>query len=267
MNEEIKPRKGRIGDLERVEMKESYDQGKSIAQIAVTFGRNVEAVERIFKKYYSVNTTDQDEAKYDLRKRPFWPTLKAQFKEEELMLLEYKWSEMVAQFKGDVLHTEEIQILDIIKYELLGDRCLTSIQSSQSQIDTYNQMIFDERSRDKDQQDTDYIINLERQRASLSAGLESRDREFRDLQEKKSKLLKDVKGTREQRIKRLEDSKESFTSWIATLMQDPDKLKQYGIEMEQMRMAVQKQKERLSDYHTYEDQTVDQPFLTPDTVK
>ena len=66
MNEEIKPRKGRIGDLERVEMKESYDQGKSIAQIAVTFGRNVEAVERIFKKYYSVNTTDQDEAKYDL---------------------------------------------------------------------------------------------------------------------------------------------------------------------------------------------------------
>tara|TARA_B100001559_G_C16333610_1_gene544655 strand:- start:348 stop:872 length:525 start_codon:yes stop_codon:yes gene_type:complete len=174
---------------------------------------------------------------------------------------------MVAQFKGDVLHTEEIQILDIIKYELLGDRCLTSIQSSQSQIDTYNKMIFDERSRDKDQQDIDYIINLERQRASLSAGLESRDREFQSLQDKKSKLLKDVKGTREQRIKRLEDSKESFTSWIITLMQDPDKLNRYGIEMEQMRMAVEKQKDRLSDYHTYEDKTVDQPFLTPDTVK
>jgi hypothetical protein len=37
--------------------------------------------------------------------------------------------------------------------------------------------------------------------------------------------------------------------------------------MEKMRLAMEKEKDRLSSYHTYADNTVDQPFLTPDTVK
>lgn len=50
-------------------------------------------------------------------------------------------------------------------------------------------------------------------------------------------------------------------------MQDPEIMKRYGIEMEKMRMAMEKEKERLGEYHKYEDGVVDQPFLTPDTVK
>jgi hypothetical protein len=37
--------------------------------------------------------------------------------------------------------------------------------------------------------------------------------------------------------------------------------------MEKMRLAMMKEQERLSAFHKYEDGTVDQPFLTPDTVK
>jgi ribosome maturation protein Sdo1 len=80
-------------------------------------------------------------------------------------------------------------------------------------------------------------------------------------------MLREMKGTREQRIKRLEDSKQSFVSWVAHLMQDPETMKKYGIEMEKMRMAMEKEKDRLSAYHKYEDGVVDQPFLTPDTVR
>jgi hypothetical protein len=36
--------------------------------------------------------------------------------------------------------------------------------------------------------------------------------------------------------------------------------------MEKMRLATIKEMERLSDYHQYEDNTVDVPFLTPETV-
>ena len=39
------------------------------------------------------------------------------------------------------------------------------------------------------------------------------------------------------------------------------------IEMEKMRLAAEKEKERLSDYVQYEDGIVDQPFLTPETLK
>jgi prefoldin subunit 5 len=110
-------------------------------------------------------------------------------------------------------------------------------------------------------------MNLERQMASLRASQESLNRDYRELQSKKASILREMKGTREQRIKRLEDSKQSFTAWIASLMQDPETLKRYGIEMEKMRLAMVKEKERLGAYHKYEDGTVDQPFLTPDTVQ
>jgi hypothetical protein len=44
-------------------------------------------------------------------------------------------------------------------------------------------------------------------------------------------------------------------------------MKKYGIEMEKMRVAMKKEEERLSSFHKYEDGTIDQPLLSPDTVK
>jgi len=37
--------------------------------------------------------------------------------------------------------------------------------------------------------------------------------------------------------------------------------------MEKMRLAMENQKQELSEWHKYEDGIIDQPFLTPDTVK
>ena len=34
-----------------------------------------------------------------------------------------------------------------------------------------------------------------------------------------------------------------------------------------MRLAMENERDRLSAFHKYEDGQVDQPFLTPDTVK
>jgi chromosome segregation ATPase len=134
-------------------------------------------------------------------------------------------------------------------------------------MNTIEKLIREERALDKDQRDQDYLMNLERQMAALRASQESLNRDYRELQTKKASMLREMKGTREQRIKRLEDSKQSFTSWVAMLMQDPDTLKKYGIEMEKMRLAMQKESDRLSAFHKYEDGQVDQPFLTPDTVR
>lgn len=235
--------------------------------IAKQLDRDTESVANFIKRKFKVGLTNEEAAAFSLEDRPYYSELKLQFTEEELSLFKYHWSRMVAQFKNDVLPTEEVQIVDTIKLELLMNRCLKGNKENIEQINTYDHMIKDERSRDKDQQDTDYIINLERQVASLRASQESLNKDYRELQAKKSSMLKEMKGTREQRIKRLEDSKLSFTSWVVTIMQDPDLMKKYGIEMEKMRLAMENEKQRLSAYHKYEDGTVDQPFLTPDTVK
>ena len=241
-------------------------ESMTVEDIAKKLDRSFDAINDYVKSELKVGLTKQEFAAYSLEDRPYWKELKSQFTDDELELFKYHWSRIISQFKDDVFPTEEIQVVDVIKLEILMNRCLKGNKSNIEQINTYEHMIQDERSRDKDQQDVDYIINLERQVASLRASQESLNRDYRELQAKKGAMLKEMKGTREQRIKRLEVSKQSFVSWVASMMQNPDIMKIYGIEMEKMRLAMNKEGDRLSALHKYEDGTVDQPFLTPDTV-
>ena len=48
-----------------------------------------------------------------------------------------------------------MQVVDVIKLEILMNRCLKGNKENIEQINTYDHMIRDERSRDKDQQDVD----------------------------------------------------------------------------------------------------------------
>lgn len=258
-------RKGRISKEEERYIERSY-KDLTVEDIASHLDRDVESVSSFIKRKYRANITLEEEAAFSLEDRPYWYELQSQFTNEELELFKYHWSRIIAQFSNDVFPTEELQVIDVIKLEILMNRCLKSNKDNIQTLDTYDKMLLDERSRDKDQQDTDYILNLERQIATLRAAQESLNKDYRELQAKKASMLREMKGTREQRIKRLEDSKQSFTSWVAQMMQDPEILKQYGLEMEKMRMAMNNERNRLSQYHQYEDGQIDQPFLTPDTV-
>ena len=147
------------------------------------------------------------------------------------------------------------------------NRALRYNKENIEQIRTLEAMITLERQRDVDQIDADTVFNLERQVASLKGSQESLNKDYRELQSKKNSMLKDMKATREQRVKRIEDSKHNFTSWMAYLVSNPETTMKYGKEMEKMRMAMEKEKDRLSAFHKYSDESVDQPFLTPQTFK
>ena len=239
----------------------------SIEEIAANLERDPTTIENFIKKNLKIGLSEFEQAAYDLEDRPYWIELRQQFSQEELELFKYHWGRIISQFKDDVFPTEELQVVDVIKLELLMNRGLKQNKSNIDQITAFEELVRTERATDPDQQDRDYILNLERQIASLRAAQESLNRDYRDLQTKESAMLKEMKGTREQRIKRLEDSKQSFVGWVTHLMQNPNLTQQYGLEMEKMRLAMEKEKGRLSNFHQYEDGQVDQPFLTPDTVK
>lgn len=259
-------KKGRISKDEERIISRLVDSNTP-EDIAKKLDRDVESVENFIKRKFKVGITNEEAAAYSLEDRPYWIELKCQFTDDELELFKYHWSRIIAQFKDDVFPTEELQVVDVIKLEILMNRCLKGNKQNIDQLNVYERMILDERQKDKDAQDKDYIINLERQAATLRASQESLNRDYRELQAKKAAMLREMKGTREQRIKRLEESKQSFTSWVASLIQHPELMKRYGIEMEKMRLAMMKEGERLSQLHQYDDGTVDQPFLTPDTIK
>ena len=259
-------RKGRLSKTEARFITENADT-LSVEAIANELNRDPKSIEMFIKRKLKLGLSEEEEVAYSLEERPYWKELGQQFTNEELELFKYHWARIISQFKDDVFPTEELQVVDAIKLELLMNRSLKQNKDNIDQIHAFEGLIQGERSVDPDQQDRDYILNLERQIASLRAAQESLNRDYRDLQTKKNAMLKEMKGTREQRIKRLEDSRQTFIGWVAHLIQNPNLVQKYGVEMEKMRLAMEGERERLSQFHKYQDGTVDQPFLTSDTVK
>ena len=241
----------------------------SAAQIAKELDRAIEPIQKHLQKLgkgKDLRKNLQTQAEYDLKKRPYWRELQAQFSESELEILLYHWKEIVSQFRKDILATEELQIIDVVKLEVLMNRALREQQYSMNKIAEFDEMIEFEKRKATEDQDLEFIFGLERQIATLRAAKESLSREYKDLQTKKSAMYRDLKATREQRIAKLEDNKETFSGLVQKLVRDPDFVEEQNLYMEKMRLAVMKEQERLSDYHEYEDGTVDQPFLTPETI-
>ena len=261
-------KKGRFSKAEQQFIRENCTSLSS-EQIANQLNRDPDSIESYVKQKLGSTATDKREieASYDLKSRPYWTDLQDQFSKSELDILLYHWGRIIAQFRDDVLPTEELQVIDAIKLEVLMNRALKNQQTNMLDIQRYEELITDEKGKPLELQDKDYIFNLERQIAVCRAAQDTLGRDYKDLQTKKASMLKDLKGTREQRIKRLESSKETFIGWIRNLMTNPDAKRELGIEMEKMRLAMNKEQDRLTEWHEYEDKTVDQPFLTPDTTK
>lgn len=262
----------RTGRLSRSDWEyiDSHSETLSPEKIAENLGRSLESVENHLKKIGKVFNKHEAfavQAEYDIKSRPYWRELKAQFSDDELELFLYHWKQIIAQFRKDVLATEELQIVDTIKLEVLMNRALREQQESMERVRVLDAEIELEKRRDSDQQDKEMIFNLERQIASLRAAKESLSREFKDLQTKKAAMYKDLKATREQRIEKLESNKQTLASLVNQILRDPEFYEEEGKALEKMRLAMEKEKERLADYHQYADGTLDQPLLTPETVK
>lgn len=241
----------------------------SADRIATELDRAIEPVQKHLEKLgkgKDLRKNLQTQAEYDLKKRPYWRELQAQFSEPELEILLYHWKEIVSQFRKDILATEELQIIDVVKLEILMNRALREQQYSMNKVVDFEDLIEFEKRKAAEDQDREFIFGLERQIATLRAAKESLSREYKDLQTKKSTMYRDLKATREQRIAKLEDNKETFAGLIQKLLRDPEFVDQQDVKMEQMRLAVEEELKRLGDYHQYDDGTVDQPFLTPETV-
>jgi hypothetical protein len=259
-------RTGRLDLAEQAYIKE-HVKDMAYENIATVLDRDPKSVLTWIKKNIGINTSDRKEVEAinELKEKAYWKDLEDQFSEDELEMFVFHWKKMWSQFRDDVFHTEEIQIVDTIKLEILMNRSLKSQNENIKAISQIEQVI-NEENRETDP-DPDLIINLQRQSAVLRASQEALSRDYKDLQTKKSAMIKDLKGTREQRIKAIEDSKTTFASLIKKIIMDSDFRKNAGIEMEKMRIAVDKERERLKEAHTYEDGITDQPFLVPETVE
>lgn len=200
-----------------------------------------------------------------LHRREDWSTIRNQYTKDEVRLFEFYWSKLLLQF-GETTPTEELQILELINIKLMMARVLINKRNAIVEIDKKRkQRDIQLRKLDGDSDDLDLIGGLDKEILSLQSADEFKTKEYKELLEQYDKILKSLKATRDQRIARIENAQTSFSEWIR-VHEEEKRRHADANEMEIMKVAMSLEQDRLSQYHTYLDGEVDQPFLTPDTV-
>jgi hypothetical protein len=244
----------------------------SIEQIADQLNRTVKPVERyISEAKIGLKTPDEQENDKTLRQKlhakTFWTEIERQFDKDtgELDYFEDTWIGLVKQFREDVLPAEELQIKQFITIDILINRSMKERKRHISDTEKLQAEVDREYQLDEELRDGPKLANLETQLSFARNSIANYTNEYTKLLNEQQKISKDLKATREQRIKRIEDGKSSWIGLIR-MLEDEEIREKQGREMEIMAMAVEKNKELLSEYHQYADDGVDMPLLTPETI-
>jgi hypothetical protein len=210
------------------------------------------------------------EVRHKLRRTMAWQHLREELANDELAYFEEKYSQYMTQFREDVLVTEETQIFLVIKLEIMMHRNSTAKRSCAVDIERLSKLRDNFQGRfsnpsDMSDSERDYLLQLETQITACKAAEAAKSNEFIKLEEKHQALLKDLKATRDQRVSRIESSKETFLGVIRRL-QDEGQKEFAGRHMELLRVAANREGRRLGSAHKYDDGIEDLPVLNAETV-
>lgn len=234
-------------------------------EIAAHLKRNSEAVATYIKKNHASSFTETARsAEYDIKNSPVWRDLESQFTKDELNMFLFHWGRIISQFRDDVYPTEEMQVIDTIKLEILMNRALGQQQKCMDDIRGIEAQLLWERAQES--RNVAEIANLERQIGILRAAQESLNTDFQNMLKKKNEILKEMKATRDARIKHLESNKNNVYALLKQIVENKEMRIRMGVDMEKMRLAANAEYERLSEYYVYDNGEADQPFLTPENV-
>jgi len=242
----------------------------TVEEIANILNRNINPVNRYIDENRLFATEEKNETELLLRKlhsKSFWSEIQLQFDNDtgELGYFEDTWVNLIKQFREDVLATEELQIKEFITIDILLNRSMKDRKRHISETEKLQKLVDSEYEKSEDQRDIPRLANLETQLSFARNSISSYTNEYSKLLTEKQKIGKDLKATREQRIKRIEDGKSSWVGLIRMLEDETTREKE-GREMEILRLATSKFKDQLYDYHTYQDDSIDRPFLNSESV-
>jgi hypothetical protein len=240
-----------------------------ISEIAEKLNRTVAPIQRFIEenKFYEQDGNNEY-LKQKLHTKTFWSEIKKQFDEDsgELEYFEDTWIGLIKQFREDVLPAEELQIKQFITIDILINRSMKERKRHITEIEKLQKMIDKEYEKTDDQRDVAKLINMETNIGFARTSIANYTNEYTKLLNEQQKISKDLKATREQRIKRIEDGKSSWVGLIR-MLEDEEIRERKGREMEIINMATAKALGKLHEYHQYQDGTLDRPFLTPQSVQ
>lgn len=253
-------------------------------EIASNLNRSVKIVADYIKQHLSFEepkTTTVPPSAYQsensllsdtLKSSENWKRLKSELMPDEIKFFEEKYVGMMKQFNKDgILATEESQIIQAIKFEVLMSRNLVERRRSREDIERLQNSIkrfldsFGGDTSLMNDQQREFLMNMETQLQGAKQAEQARTSEYVKLQERLDSLMKNLKGTRDQRIKSIENSRTSYIGIIKEL-QNKEILEKEGRFAELYKLAGKASYEDLAKIHKYEDGQIDRPILSEETV-
>jgi len=250
---------------------EKHIQDLSISEIADQLNRSEAPIKRYIEENQLYIPTDEKNdhefLKHKLHAKTFWQEIVRQFDDAsgELQYFEDIWIGLIKQFREDVLPAEELQIKQFITIDILINRSMKERKRHISETEKLQKLVDQEYEKSEDQRDIPKLANLETQLNFSRNSIASYTNEYTKLLNEQQKISKDLKATREQRIKRIEDGKSSWVGLIR-MLEDEDIREKEGKEIEIINMATKKAKDKLYDYHNYADGALDSPILNAESV-
>lgn len=244
----------------------------SVKEISDHLNRNIAPIERYISESITVETQQSEQQndkilRQKLHTKTFWSEIEKQFDKEtgELKYFENTWIGLIKQFREDVLAAEELQIKQFITIDILINRSMKERKRHIIDTEKLQVQVDKEYNKSEDQRDIAKLANLETQLSFARNSIANYTNEYTKLLNEQQKISKDLKATREQRIKRIEDGKSSWVGLIR-MLEDEEIREKEGRQMEIMALAVAQSKNELGSYHEYADLTVDSPLLTPEII-
>lgn len=244
----------------------------TVEEIAGALNRTTAPVIKFIKAANLKNTdlvSDEDYQRKLLEKklhsRNYYPELTGMLTDSELARFEEDWIEVMLQFRDDVTYTEETQVKQWILLQVLADRSMKNRREVMESADELQGQIDAILAQEPDDRDNQLLDSLSNQLTFARDGMIAFTREHAQVLDKIKDIERGLKAQRDARVKRIEDSKESWRGYIR-LLEDEARRRDAGEDAEYMRVAKDAAKERLSAWHKFEDGKVDQPLLTPENV-
>ena len=262
------------GQLSLDEEKYIRDNVNSLAieDIAEYLNRSTAPVKRYIEEQQlfvsSDDKKDDETLRYKLHSKTFWSEIIRQFDEDtgELKYFEDTWIGLIKQFREDVLPAEELQIKQFITIDILINRSMKERKRHISDTEKIQILVDDQYAKPEIERDIPKLANLETQLGFARNSISNYTNEYTKLLNEQQKISKDLKATREQRIKRVEDGKSSWTGLIR-MLEDEEIREREGKQMEILALATARVKQKVTEFHQYNDGGIDKPFLTPESVE
>ncbi len=268
-------RRGPFSNKEKKQIADFIESGKSLEELSLILNRSVKQISNycnglhLDKPAVALRRTEDEEFTIELHSQADWKMLQKELSQEELAYFEIEYISYRKQL-GGLTKTEIKQLHQLIVLDIKIHRHAKDIMKDDKDIDRMERALNRlseniENNPNSNNQDQMMMNELQAQVQACRTAKTMRNKEHNELIGKHRDILKDLKSTRDQRIKNVEER----GKFIVLLKELEVESKRRAISeiVGLMDIAVDKERDRLAGYHRYSDGVIDRPLLNSETIE